>query len=122
MKISYLLNVNQVSYQVILASHNFFPLHTRYGKSFDWNPLVDVRGNFLDISKAFDKVWNDGLIYKLKPCGVENKFLNLIQNYLINRQQRVLLNGRTSKRTNILARIPQGSVLDPLLFLIYLTI
>ena len=68
-------------------------------KSFDCNPSVDVSGSFLDISKAFDKVWHDGLIYKLKSYGVENKLLNLIQNYLTNRQQRVLINERTSKWT-----------------------
>ena len=85
-------------------------------KSFDCNHSVDVIGTFLDISKAFDKVWHDGLIYKLKSYGVENKLLNLIQNYLTNRQQGVLLNERTSKWTNILAGVPQGSVLGPLFF------
>ena len=88
-------------------------------KSFDCNPSVDVRGTFLDISKTFDKVWHDGLIYKLKSYGVENKLLNLIQNHLKNCQQRVLLNGRTSKWTYILAGVPQGSALGRLLFLIY---
>ena len=89
-------------------------------KFFDCNPSVDARGTFLDISKAFDKVWHNGLIYKLKSYSVESKLLNLIQNYLTYRQQRVLLNGRTSKSTNILAAIPRGSVLGPLLFLIYI--
>ena len=66
-------------------------------------------------------VWHNGLIYKLKSYGVENKLLNLIQNYLTNRQQRVLLNGQTSKWTNILAGVPQGSVLGPFLILIYIS-
>ena len=89
-------------------------------KSFYCNPSVDVRGTFLDISKTFDKVWHDGLIYKFKSYGVESKLLNLIQNYLTNCQQRVLLNGQTSKWTNMLAGVPQDSVLGPLLFLIYI--
>ena len=80
-------------------------------KSFDCNPSVNVRGTFLDTSKVFGKVWHDCLIYKLKSYVVENKLLNLIQNYLTNCQQRVLLNGRTSKWTNILHGVPQGSVL-----------
>ena len=74
----------------------------------------------LSIRQAFDKVWHDGLISKLKPYGVENKLLNLIKNCWTNRQQRVLFDGRTSKWTNILAGVPQVSPLGPLLFLIYI--
>ena len=88
--------------------------------SFDCNFSVDVRGTFLDISKAFDKVCHDSLIYKLKSYGVENKLLNLVQKYLKNYQQRILLNGRISKWTNILEEIPQSSILGSLLFLIYI--
>ena len=76
--------------QLLSVTHEIY-------KFFDCNPSVDVRGTFLDISKAFAKVWHNGLINKLNSHGVENKLLNLIQNYLKNRQQRVLLNGRTSK-------------------------
>ena len=65
--------------------------------AFDENPAVDVRGVFLDISKAFDKVWHDGLIFKLKSYGVEGELLLLLKNYLHNREQRVVLNGQTSE-------------------------
>ena len=54
--------------------------------AFDENPTVDVRGVFLDISKAFDKVWHDGLIFKLKTYGVEGNLLLLLKNYLENRE------------------------------------
>ena len=64
--------------------------------AFDNNPTVDVRGVFLDISKAFDKVWHDGLVFKLKSYGVEGELLSLLKNYLQNREQRVVLNGQTS--------------------------
>ena len=73
LKISYLLNVSQVFYEAILASHNSFLFHTKYINFLIVNSSVDVRGTFLDISKVFDKVWHDGLIYKLKSYDVENK-------------------------------------------------
>ena len=64
--------------------------------AFDENPTVDVRGVFLDLSKAFDKVWHDGITFKLKAYGVEGELLSLLKNYLENREQRVVLNGQTS--------------------------
>ena len=88
--------------------------------AFDENPTVDVRGVFLDLSKAFDKVWHDGIIFKLKAYGVEGELLSLLKNYLENREQRVVLNGQTSEWRKIMSGIPQGSVLGPLLFLIYI--
>ena len=88
--------------------------------AFDNNPTVDVRGVFLDISKAFDKVWHDGLVFKLKSYGVEGELLSLLKNYLQNREQRVVLNGQTSGWGKINSGIPQGSALGALLFLIYI--
>ena len=66
--------------------------------SFDYNPSVDIRGVFLHISKAFDKVWHDGLIFKLQTYGIDDKLLKLIKSYLKDRQQRVLFNGQMDKR------------------------
>ena len=88
--------------------------------AFDENPSVDVRGIFLDISKAFDKVWHEGLLYKLETYGIEGQLLSLLKNYLENREQRVVLNGQTSDWKKINSAVPQGSVLGPLLFLIYI--
>ena len=51
-------------------------------------------GTFLDISKAFDEVWQEGLIFKLKTYGVECNLLKLLENYLTDRQQKVILNGK----------------------------
>ena len=52
--------------------------------AFNENPIVDVRGVFLDISKAFDEVWHDGLIFELKSYGVDGEPLLLLKSYLHN--------------------------------------
>ena len=79
-----------------------------------------MSGVLLDISKAFDKVWHKDLIYKLKQNGISGKLLNLIIDFLSNRKQRVVLNGKYPSWTNIEAGVPQGSILEPLFFLIYI--
>ncbi len=80
----------------------------------------ETRALFLDISKAFDKVWHDGLIYKLKCNGISGNLLAFFENYIYNRHQRVTLNGSKSDWRSISAGVPQGSVLGPLLFLVYI--
>ena len=78
-----LLNPNQSGFrsgdstvnQLLSIAHTIF-------KAFDCNPPLDVRSVYLDISKAFDRVWHDGLIYKLKRCGVSIQLLFLIQSFL----------------------------------------
>ena len=83
------------------------------------NPF-EVRTVFLDISKAFDKVCHDGLIFKLEQNGISGNLLKLLQNYLRNRKQRVVQNGSYSHYSTIESGVPQGSVLGPLLFLVYI--
>ena len=78
---------------------------------------LEVRAIFLDMSKAFDKVWHDGLLFKLKQNGISGRLLKLLKNYLENRKQRVFLNGCESEWGGIESGVPQGSVLGPLLFL-----
>ena len=74
----------------------------------------------LDMSKALDKVWNQGLIFKLRSVGVPNSLLNLIETFLSNRFQRILLNGQISKWLPVKADVPQGYILGPPFFLIYI--
>ena len=88
--------------------------------AFECNPTQDVRSLDLDMSKAFDNVWHQGLIFKLHRCGISGKLLTLMQSFLDDRKQRTVLNVKTSTWESILAGVPQGSILNPLLFLIYI--
>ena len=80
----------------------------------------EVRSIFLDISKAFDKVWHNGLLFKLQQNGIEGELVSLLEIYLSNRKQRIVNNGFESEWGGIETGVPQGSVLGPLLFLIYI--
>ena len=80
----------------------------------------EIRVVFLDISKAFDKVWHSGLLFKLEQCGIGGQLLAWFKDYLKDRIQRVIINGQQSQWKNINCGVPQGSVLGPLLFLLYI--
>ena len=81
---------------------------------------LEVRSIYLDMSKAFDKVWHEGLIFKLEQNGITGKLLNLFENYLSDRKQRVALNEKKSKWGELKVGVPQGSVHGSLLFLIHI--
>ena len=71
----------------------------------------------LDISKVLDKVWHNGHLSKLKSYGISVCLFSVLEDFLDNRQQRVVLNGKNSNWSPVTAGFPQGSVLDPLFFL-----
>ena len=76
-------------------------------------------GVFIDLSKAFDTVDHQILISKLKNYGIEGNNLNWFKNYLQNRKQYLILNKYETSFGSIKCGVPQGSILGPLLFLIY---
>ena len=78
-------------------------------------------GVLLDILKTFDKVWHDGLIFKLKSYTVDGQLLLLRKSYLHNREQRLVLNWQISEWKIIFSGVLEESVLDTLLFLIYIS-
>ena len=72
------------------------------------------------ISKAFDRVWHEGLVYKLKTIGVSDNFLILFQSFLDNRHQRVLFHGQNFLWDLVKVGLLQAPILGPLLFLTYI--
>ena len=74
----------------------------------------------LDVYKAFDKIWHDGVIFKLERNGMSGELLNILIDFLSNMNQRVLFNGEVSAWISVNAGVSQGSISEPLLFLIYI--
>ena len=79
-----------------------------------------VTDTAIEAIEAFDRVWHTGLLAKLLNIGITGQLHEWFKSYLSISCQRVVINGQTSDRGEIKARVPQGSVLGPLLFLVYI--
>ena len=90
----------------------------------DWTDILDHGGEidviYMDFMKAFDKVPHRRLISKLRSYGINDQITKWVEHYLNNRKQRVIVNGNSSEDHPVLSGIPQGSVLGPILFVIYI--
>ena len=79
-----------------------------------------TRAVSINISKAFDRVWHAGILLKLKSYGISGQIFGLISSFLSNRRLRVVLDGKSSQEYSVNAGVPQGSILGPTLFLLYI--
>ena len=79
-----------------------------------------ARAVALDISKAFDKVWHAGLLHKLRSYGVQGDVFAIIASFLRDRKLRVVVDGKSSSDFAVNAGVPQGSILGPTLFLLFI--
>ena len=90
----------------------------------DWTTILDQRdcvdAAYLDFRKAFDLVSHKHLLLKLEKYGIKGQIGKWIQAFLENRKQRVVIRGAESDELSVLSGVPQGSVLGPILFLIYI--
>ena len=86
---------------------------------------IIVQGNFaaalfIDLEKAFDSIWIDGLMYKLREAGINSYILNIIDQYLRNRNVYIEIGENRSESFKSEVGLPQGSILSPFLFIFYI--
>ena len=74
----------------------------------------------LDISKPFDRVWHAGLLQKLRSWGISGQIFGLMSSFVSSGQLLVVLDGKSSQEYLVSAGVPQGSILDPTLFLLFI--
>jgi hypothetical protein len=122
--ICYLLSNNLISDR----QHGFLPQRSTITQLLesliDWTMAVETRKRvdcvYVDLSRAFDSVSHPKLLLKLQTYGLTGKVLSWICNFLCDRKQCVVINGTFSDSVSVSSGVPQGSVLGPILFLLYM--
>lgn len=122
--LKYLVQYNLIS----KCQHGFVPGRScttqllecmdEWTEALDEGESLDVA--YLDFSKAFDSVPHNRLIHKMRALGIEGHVLEWCRSFLSNRKQRVVIRGSRSAWANVLSGVPQGSVVGPLMFVIYI--
>ena len=112
--------LNEIQFKFLEVKSTVTQLLTCYD---DWalsrNKSTTTDIAFLDFTKAFDSVPHERLLLKLKGYGIESNLLHWFRNFLTNRQQRVVVRGTISSWSSVRYGVPQGTILGPILFLIY---
>jgi len=111
-RIGYLL-INSASAEPIQQCHRITDIINKAFKEHKYCSAV-----FLDVSQAFDKVWRQGLLFKIKQT-LPSGYLNILKSYLSDRYFKVSLNNKTSTLLPMLSGVPQGSIMGPLLYTLY---
>ena len=113
-----LLSYNQSAFRKGTSTTTYLQeLYHQLARGMDQRKTAKII--FADISKAFDKVWHGGLLYKVHRLGISGNLLRWLKDYLADCFQRVILKGSTSSWLKIIAGVPQGSIMGPLLFMIF---
>ena len=124
----YMQSTSNVPYdELVYSFHNISSKNSRdqiNNRGIQWNNALDtqqeIRVIALDISKAFDHVWHKGLMEKLSSFGIQGDLHCCIASFLSARQQYFVLDGSTSSTKPISAEVPTGSILDYVIFFMFI--
>ena len=125
---TYLIHYLEINHLLPESQHGFRPNRSTVSQLLEqYDQILDALGNkynidiiMLDYSKAFDKINHSILLFKLKKLGISGQIGKWIGNFLLNRTQHVTIDGEISSESHVISGVPQGTILGPVLFLIYI--